>query len=378
MREKVDMRKICIIHFVDIERYPPAINLLRYLNEHAGNDAVIDVLTIAGELPAIASLPGINIHRLANWKESSSGFSRMLLYLKFNLLAILKLLSIRPDVILYFETLSSGPAWFYKTFIRGKTSIYVHYHEYVSKTEYANGMVLSRWLHQKEKKLYRRTTWVSHTNQDRLSLFLKDLNGSAPPHTYIVPNYPPASWKNRPMTQKNKLVKLVYIGALSLETMYVREICEFVLQHRDRCSLDIYSSNVSDDARKYLVSLPSNIISYHGGVNYDELPRLLPTFDIGLVLYHGHIPNYVYNIPNKLFEYHVCGLDVWFPSSMTSALPYQTINTYPKIIAIDFTKLESIDLGAITERCGLHERRNDFSYEDAVKPLAHSLIGKST
>jgi hypothetical protein len=379
MREEAVMKRICIIHFVDVERYPPAMNLLRYLNKHAGNNTLIDVLTIRGESPAMTGLPRIRMHRLARWKESSTSFGRMLVYLQFNLRAVFKLIRLRPDVILYFETLSSGPAWFYKTFVRSKTSIYVHYHEYVSKTEYANGMLLSRWLHKKEEDLYPKMNWVSHTNSDRLSLFLRDEFDHQPRFTYVLPNYPPAAWREIKCSKSNATkIGFIYVGALSLETMYVREMAEFVKARPDECFWDIYSMNISKEVLDYFNGIEGNNITFKGAVSYDELPNVFCQYKIGLVLYKGHIPNYVYNVPNKLFEYHVCGLDVWFPLSMESTIAYQTMNTYPKIIAVNFSALNSINVATMTDRSGLREQRHDFKYEDAVKPLAETMLGEAS
>jgi len=202
MREEIDMKKISIIHFQEIEKYPPTINLIRFLHEYAKQDLQIQVLTTLGTLSAIDDIPSIKIHRLGDWRKSTSKIGRLLLYVKFNLLAVIQLIRFSPAAILYFETLSSGPAWFYKKFIRRNVAIYVHYHEYVSKMEYETGMRLSKWLHEKEKRLYPQMKWVSHTNIDRLQLFLTDVNGSAPFHTHIMPNYPPATWANVKCSRK--------------------------------------------------------------------------------------------------------------------------------------------------------------------------------
>jgi hypothetical protein len=33
-------------------------------------------------------------------------------------------------------------------------------------------------------------------------------------------------------------------------------------------------------------------------------------------LYKGHIPNYIYNVPNKVYEYLACGLQVWYSKDL--------------------------------------------------------------
>src|SRR5204863_1621586 len=129
------MRKLCVLHFQEIEKYPPTVNLLRFLHQRFSEDLLIEVLTTGGSGVTKLDIPGIQIHRLAFWKKKSNKLSRMFLYLRFNFLAIMKLLRFSPPAILYYETLSCGPAWFYKKFVRRSCAIFVHYHEYVTKGE---------------------------------------------------------------------------------------------------------------------------------------------------------------------------------------------------------------------------------------------------
>jgi hypothetical protein len=44
----------------------------------------------------------------------------------------------------------------------------------------------------------------------------------------------------------------------------------------------------------------------------------LINYDIGVTIYNGHIPNYIYNVPNKILEYLACGLNVWYSSELIS------------------------------------------------------------
>jgi hypothetical protein len=367
------MRKLCILHFQEIEKYPPTINLLRFLHDQSSQLLQVQVLTSAGARTTRVDIPGIKIHRLVIWKEKSNRLSRMLLYIRFNVLAIIKLIRFFPAVILYYETLSSGPAWFYKKFIRRSCEIFVHYHEYMSKQEYEQGMVINKWLHEKEKKFLTRTTWLSHTNADRMSLFLQDLGDYKPPSTYIVPNYPPASWQKLQAERKEGRIGFVYVGALSLKTMFLREIADFVNARQDECYLDVYSASISNDVSEFFKSMQGSNITFKGEVPYDELPRIFSHYHIGLVLYKGHIPNYIYNVPNKLFEYHVCGLDVWFPITMKSSIELVTSSSFPKICAINFKELNSVDLRRAVDRSGLIHQVHDYSCEQVFKLLNEKL-----
>jgi hypothetical protein len=74
-----------------------------------------------------------------------------------------------------------------------------------------------------------------------------------------------------------------------------------------------------------------------GPIDYYELPKELVKYDIGLVLYKGHIPNYVYNVPNKVYEYLACGLRVLTSNQLTSTVKLK----HNKIKAVDFNNLHN-------------------------------------
>jgi len=371
------MRKLCVVHFQEIEKYPPTINLLRYLHEHSSANLIIEVVTTRRDSTNYVTSPGIKIYRLAKWGRGTSKASRILLYLRFNFLAIIKLIRFSPDTILYFETLSAGPPWFYKKFIRKDVEVYVHYHEYVSKREYEDGMKFSKWLYEREKELLPLTVWVSHTNADRMALFLKDVPNHKPPFTYIAPNYPPANWREKMGERKEGKVGFVYVGALSLETMYLRQMAEYVKARQTDCYWDIYSTNTSAEVLAFFRSNEGTNISFKGGVSYDDLPGILSQYHVGLILYKGHIPNYVYNIPNKLFEYHVCGLDVWFPDVMKSSLALVTRGTYPRIVALNFEQLGTLNLEQLTDHSALVKKEFDFYCEGILEPFAEKLTKRN-
>jgi hypothetical protein len=60
------------------------------------------------------------------------------------------------------------------------------------------------------------------------------------------------------------------------------------------------------------------------------------------VLYTGHIPNYIYNIPNKVFEYLVCGLEVWYSNDLITTAKFQEDNKIENLKAVSFKELTGI------------------------------------
>lgn len=246
---------------------------------------------------------------------------RYWLYVKFNLVTIFKLLRSKPSLIIVYETYSVFPLYIYTKLVPNVISI-IHYHEYLSMAELQRSSVYFKLLNLFEKKLFKKVNYISHTNQDRIALFLKDYPNIKLQKMLLTPNYPPSNWysvgklKRKQYKNVNETIKLIHVGALSLNTMYTTELVNWVIGQNGKFIVDFYSNNVSEDAKLYFESLNNDYVKLHSSVNYFKLPDLLIEYDIGLTLYNGHIPNYVFNIPNKVYEYLACGLDVWYSKDL--------------------------------------------------------------
>jgi hypothetical protein len=365
------MTRFAIVHFQPVELYPPVMNFLNYLSEKKSEETEVRVFTmrtgISNDLNYHSS--GIKIFRRGNSKKRAL-FFRYCNYIGFYISAIADLIFWKPDVILYYETLSALPPFFYKKFINKNCRLLIHYHEYTSAQEYKNGMMLSRWLHDLEKKIYSVSDWISQTNSDRMRFFLEENKNVPVGSIHIMPNYPPISWRSDNNNNLISLpVKFVYVGALSLDTMYTEEFAKWIIEHKEQMTWDIYSTNITDEALAYLSSLKTDRIKFHGGVNYFSLPDALKQYNIGVILYKGHIPNYVYNAPNKLFEYWACGLDVWFPQKMNSSLLFTTTNCFPKIIAVNFDNLEQLNVEDAASHSGLNYEPSPYYCEQIFDTL---------
>jgi hypothetical protein len=235
--------------------------------------------------------------------------------------------------------------------------------------EYEGGMLLIKWFHKLEKKIYKSASWISHTNELRMQRFVSDMKGIALPDRSILPNYPPRHWRPIQKDSSGIPLKTVYIGAFSLETMYIKEFANWVVGQNGKVTWDIYSLNMTEDATGFIHSLPGNLINIHPGIEYYDLPSILGKYDVGVILYTGHIPNWIDNAPNKLFEYWSAGLDVWLPMQMKGSLEFVTTNTYPRIIAVDFQKLDSFDGKSATDKTGLKFEASPFYSEKVYMPL---------
>jgi hypothetical protein len=369
--------KIFIIHFSPPELYPPLQNFIRLLEKQVLPKKII-LLTTAGNYGALKNFKTVNPQiKIIRMGKSGHGFgkiARLFYYFEFYVGCLLQLLLKRPFTVLYYETLSSFPAYIYKRYFNRKAAIMVHYHEYTSQAEYGQGMFLNRCFHRREKWLYPKLKWLSHTNSSRLQLFLEDIKPVLSPNTHCIPNYPPTSWMHETRQKRNDPVRILYLGALSMDTMYTREMAEWVLAQKGKVIWEIFAYKPETNARDFIEGLNSEWVQLKEGVDYESLPSLITQYDIGVVLYNGHIPNYVYNAPNKLFEYLSAGLDVWYPAVMSGCYEYDSTQYWPKVLRLDFSNLGKFELNGLLERKENYYRPIAFNADDALCPLAKTLL----
>lgn len=335
---------ICIIHFNLLEKYPPVTNFIRYLSAQGIEVTVISTEPEQSEIRF--SHPGIRMERVAKWNSRASRWARMWFYIRFHRKALFLLRALKPDAVLYYETFSAAAPVLYKKWVRPSVPLFIHYHEYMSPEEIAGGIMMVRWQHRLEKLIYPSASLISQTNKERMERFSKDIGNLKEDQKMIVPNFPPAAWqKISQNTSRNPDIRLgfVYVGALSFDTMYAREMIDFVRMHPTDCYWDIYSTNYSQEVISYLDKQKAGNIHFKGGVVYDKLPQVLGKYDVGLILYKGTIPNFVYNAPNKFFEYYVCGLNVWYSHNMKGMHVFDRSQT-PVVKRVDFEQLDQESL----------------------------------
>ena len=376
MNKKPDV-PILIIHFNPLERYPPVQNLMDYLGVHSKRKVVvISTFNINSALNNYEnSFENIIIKRTVNVPAAYS--FRVFYYISFYSKCLYWLMKYRPKSVLYFETISSWAALFYKKMKGEKVKLLVHYHEYSCPQEYEHGMRLVKSMHQTECKMYSSEfDWISQTNEVRLKKFITDnsLENVDQSVFHTMPNYPSKYWaKEKKTFHTTGKLRLVYVGSLGYDTTYLEEITEWVLLNKAIVSLDIFSDNIDDKAKDFLQAINDDAISFHGGCIYKELPEKLKNYDVGLVMYKPVSDNWIQNAPNKLFEYLACGLDVWFSKTMAYTLTLERRDLYPKIIALDFEKLDGFDFEKAVNRDGLLYKEPAFFYEDVYGEICYAL-----
>jgi len=372
--------RIAIIHFQPLEYYSPVCNFLSVIAANNQNWECTVFTTFSSKSKNQYSNSKIHIIRLFSFENSLNALFRLIGYYYFNVGTFIGLIFKNPSVVIYFESYSAMPAYWYIKWFGKNKKLWMHSHEYFTKDWYLNGMKTVKLYHKKETNfLYKRADGLSHTNSFRANLFLADYPWLEHKKMHIIPNYPPKNWK----TFQNKLLsiemplKTVYIGSLSLQSTYIQKYCEWLVQQNGKVILDIYTTNADTETIAYIQNINSKYIRfYKEGIVYEKIPEriLKEQYQVGLILYNGGPPNTIYCASNKLFEYLICGLDVWFSQEMLGTYPYITQHTYPKVLKVDFTNMNLFDLKTAINHEDCSYRPFNFECESVYEEFLSKLL----
>jgi hypothetical protein len=332
--------KIAILHFNIIEKYPPVMNVIFDALEDNPGQKILVFTTKNTTSFTTPNFPNTKIYRFGTL--SSNPFKRYTCYVWFNLMSSIVLMVNRVDKVTVFETLSIFPFWLVSNMFKSIEG-HIHFHEYMSKPERRASSAYMKVLFKLEDKLLKKYP-CSQTNEDRKRLFLIDKPFLNSEMVEVRPNIPPNSWWKNYGQFKNKVsdakTKLVYVGTCDNQTMFVKEVLDWVETNQDQLELSIISQQLDGQTRDLIHNYKTSAIKIMEPIDYYELPKELVKYDIGLVLYKGHIPNFVYNIPNKVHEYLSCGLKVIVDQNVISTvkLGIEQIHT------VDFTSLDLLTI----------------------------------
>jgi hypothetical protein len=368
-------KEILIVHFRSAMDYPPVYNFSRYL---AGQGVAVRLLT-GRKKESSSGLEQYGVQVKEIGMDKGSGIGNLIAYGAFYLRAFIELIRTSNVPVIYFESISSPPLFLYfLIFPFSKRTMAIHYHEYFDKEEHQRQSFLERMGRALEPWLFKRARWISHTNKDRLSRFHSEFPAIEKSKLQIMPNYPPESWlHSMPQREKdsNGKVRLVYVGSVSLKVLFLKELVEWLCSQKGAVVCDIYSKNMDEETLRFIDSQPYSVVTFKGSLNYDDLPAMLPGYDVGLILYNGiYSSNFVYNAPNKLFEYLACGLDVWFSSTLISSHEYETTHTYPKVVKVDFSNLAAFDYKKAISKEGLSYKKSTFVMESVYQEFQKAII----
>lgn len=372
-------KKVAIIHYLPIDYYPPATNFLDFLSSKSELTCKV-FSTYNSKGLGQYNNNFIKIYRFPGSEKIRNRYLRLFYYYYFNVIVFIRLIFLNPSIILYYESYSALPVYWYLRLFGKNKLLWVHNHEYFAKDWYETGMKTVKYYHQLEKKyLYIKAKGLSQTNKYRVELFLRDQPNIDKNKLHIIPNFPPKNWNqyNRKIESPGYPVKTVYIGSISIKSTFIQEYCEWLIGQRGKVTLDIYSYYFDKETETYIDNLNSPYIIFNKkGIDNKKIPEVLLSnqYHVGLILYKYIALNAVYCASNKLFEYTTCGLDVWFTQEMIGTYDYITENTYPKIVKVNFEQMADFNLEKETDKAGCIYKPQMYNYEVVYEEFYNNLI----
>ncbi len=103
------------------------------------------------------------------------------------------------------------------------------------------------------------------------------------------------------------------------------------------------------------------------GIEYQEIPNILSKYDVRMVLYKATTLTCMYSIPNKVYEYLVCGLNVWYPKEMLEMSNSQEPKKIP-VFKLNFENNLLSELGEVDRNLV-----KEFTSEISNRPLILDL-----
>ena len=302
-------------------------------------------------------------------KAYGSVINRYLCYLQFAIIGFWKLLKFKPMVIMIYESYSVLPVFLY-SIICPKVNLLIHYHEFVSKDEMRSASAYSQFLCFLENRLLSKAIWVSQTNLERKFKFQSLFPQMNEKQLRVFPNYPSDNWVVKGKNRKNEdpdIVKFIHVGSLGIETTFVREFIEWIQMQNGRATLTVISQNL-EQAVIDLIS-QKQWVTLIRDIPYQELPEMIVEHNVGVVLYKGHVPNFVYNVPNKVNEYLACGLNVWYSDVLISTQKFAAENPQYPLFSVDFSRGENL----LAPEYSSESFEFKHWHEEAVQPLIDSI-----
>jgi hypothetical protein len=303
-------KKIAILHFNVIEKYPPVMNFIFDAFEENSEIQILVFTTKNTTSYITPTFPNTKIYRFGTIEKHL--IKRYFSYISFNLSSFFILLFNEVSHITVFESLSVFPLWLLSK-LKSQMRAHIHFHEYISDFEREKSSLYMKSLFMLENELLLKYT-CSHTNEDRKQLFLRDKLFLKEEQVQVRQYRPPNSWWNQygQFKQQNRdgKIRMVHLGACDNNTMYIKKVLDWVYRNQEILELAFISNQLDFETEKLIFSYSTSSIRVIKPIDYYDLPKELIKYDIGLVLYKGHVPNYIYNIPNKVYEYLSCGLKV--------------------------------------------------------------------
>ena len=255
--------------------------------------------------------------KIRSFKGSSDTLTQFFRYLEFNLLAVMTILSLHPEVC-HAHALQALPACWLAAAISRCKLIYDS-HEFEQGQDFSAGSRIPRlmqllWVWP-EKLFIHSADAVLTVSESLADALVRTYRIEKP---LVIRNCPERSSLDSPVLQNNKhdveippgWPVILYQGILS-QGRGLSELIRSADYMSDLVLLFVGDGILFHELQQAAHSIMTNVrCIFTGKVAMEELPSLTMQANIGVILTQNTCQNHYYSLPNKLFEYLQAGLPV--------------------------------------------------------------------
>lgn len=297
------LRKLIVVHYANVNLYPPLQNLLAALLENGGTEVEL-VTGYSFKCSGVKVLSPKGI-----WSHSRS---KILHYAWWFTVLLAKGIFRQQEVKMLLYESNAFPALVLPI---NRADLWLHFHEYrlpdrmkLSFFEWCSEMMIRKLIHKPE--------YVSLVTEARRHLLIKE-GVHTRNEIRVMWNCPRQEWAKKLDVVEKHSNAVVMVGAVGKNTWSVEVMQAF--ESQDIYELHVYGKDEFDSTHR---------VKYCGWVNYDVLPEVLSKYQVGLVWYNEQSLNFTSGISNKIFEYLHCGLKVIASRDLVEA-SQQLADRYP-------------------------------------------------
>lgn len=362
---RTNICKLCVVHYLPIEQYPPLQNLMEALGAQERMSSVI----FCGSVEALEHHSQVVTENMVAYYSPFTHDGGWRQKCEFAKRVRIESLKRQFDCVLAFGDELSGLVC---SRITSKVKA-LHLHELPPKLSFRNKYI-SKTLFFEIVMLHfaiRRFRWVSQVTPKRAEIFSRRFHVQC----RNLFNFPPASFTSINLEKReNRRLRVIYVGScnpISVQVSTLKVLCR-----SQKVELSVLPTNTQ--GLEQLKNLRG--IKVLDRVPYPELPGLLQQFDVGLILYNGHSDNMRFGVPNKLAEYLRCGLHVVYHNALESVTEFVNackLNSMVHMLPQDISRQVEYIETEVSERVGQPvPELSDLTFEQEYQQFFEFLLSE--
>lgn len=294
--------RACFAHYLPLRDYPPVQNLIQFLSLQSDLQSVVICSDDAAmQVESESCCKNLILYRVPY--RANGGWRQKLQFVR-----IVREIGAKykfDTSIGYGDELSAITC-----LLLNARSYALHLHElppqlgfknkYISKSQYLELILLRAFAS--------RFQWVSQVTPHRARIFTAQF-GVKCENLY---NFPMSSFCQRKVSpmRESGIVRILYIGTCGERTVERGRLIELASLRNVELHILPTNSEGLDGLREL------ERVQILQKVPYFDLPDVISSYDVGLVLYNGSSLNMKLGVPNKVAEYLRCGLKVMYPAQL--------------------------------------------------------------